>query len=384
MSEGQIFCVFKRKRVYYAQFKLASGRWSIAKSTGALTRGKAERWAYDYLSQGKVVHREGVTLGAFSDGFFNWEGTWATDKRARGLRISRRQCQNMTYLLQNFLLPRLASQKLSHIDKAVIRDLRNRLYNEGYAGSTINKVLAALKTILEAAEDASLIQFVPKVERAAVKPTHKGILTIDEVKQLFSMEWRSTATHCHPERPQYTGYVGNLTACATGLRLGELQALVLSDVHLSDGYLFVRRSWCKSFGLNDTTKTGRARTIFIPDIVQGALRRLIEINPDGDNPESFVFFSEKTPGKPAEPAVFYKALFAALARIGITDEIRRARNITFHSWRHFFNSLLVNARVPLQKIQSMTGHLTAEMTQLYYHPDDMEDVKAVQKSIFVN
>ncbi len=63
---------------------------------------------------------------------------------------------------------------------------------------------------------------------------------------------------------------------------------------------------------------------------------------------------------------------------------RKHRNITFHSHRHFFNSLLVESRVPLQKIQRLTGHLSTEMTQRYYHSDDLTDIADIQRKIFTD
>jgi len=71
-----------------------------------------------------------------------------------------------------------------------------------------------------------------------------------------------------------------------------------------------------------------------------------------------------------------------MVSIGITEETRRKRNITFHSHRHFLNSLLINGNIPHQKIQSITGYLTVEITQHYYHLDDMQDVQKVQESLF--
>jgi integrase len=239
-----------------------------------------------------------------------------------------------------------------------------------------------LKAILRAAKKQKFIQFVPDVEPTANKPKEKGILTIEEVDRLFSIEWKTEAVHCHPARENFMGYAGNVLAAATGLRMGELQALTLADVHLDVSYLYIWRSWDKMYGLNETTKTGRARNIFISDTVKSVLLQLIRLNPDPGNLESFLFFSEKTPGKPAEPAIFTRSLYMAMRLIGITEEQRRARNITFHSWRHFLNSLLINANVPLPKIQSMTGHGTIKMSQHYYHLDDMADVRAIQESIF--
>jgi len=80
--------------------------------------------------------------------------------------------------------------------------------------------------------------------------------------------------------------------------------------------------------------------------------------------------------------VFVRALFTALEIIGIDKAERKRRNITFHSWRHFLNSLLINSKIPIQKIQSITGHMTAQMTSHYYHIDDMMDVRNVQNSLF--
>ncbi|HNW29166.1 MAG TPA: tyrosine-type recombinase/integrase [Spirochaetota bacterium] len=271
------------------------------KRTGETSRGKAERWAIDYLTAGQIVKKENVTLQEYSKDFFSWEGSWATDKRVRGLRISRRQCHNLTYQLESHIVPHMGAMKLTSITRATIKDYRNNLHNKGYAGNTINKALSALRAILEAAEEEALIQFVPKIDRAAIDPKHKGILTIEEVRKLFSIDWKTEPTHCHPEKFQFMGYAGNILASSTGLRMGKMLALVISDMHLENGYIHVRRSWDKLFGLNQTTKTGRARNIFIPDTVRHVLYRFIETSPYPNNPESFIFYSLKTPEKPACP-----------------------------------------------------------------------------------
>jgi integrase len=384
---GKPYSIFKRNRVYYCRFKLPDGNWSTARSTGETSKGRAERWAIDYLQAGKgqIAVNISTTLETLSKDFFSWSGQWATDKRVRGLRLSPHHCHQLNNLIKGHILPFMGNKRLSNIDRAVIRDFRNSLFKKGYSGNTINKILSALKMLLEAAEDQALIQYVPKIERAALNPKHKGILTIEEVKKLFSIQWMSEAAHCHPSKNQFIGYAGNLLACSTGLRMGEIQGLVLSDIHLDDGYIYVRRSWDKLFGLNETTKTGRARNIFIPDTVKAVLSQLIKLNPEPGNPESFVFFAELKPGKPVESRVFTRSLYAALRAIGISEQERRERNITFHSWRHWFNSLLINAKVPLQKIQSLTGHLTVEMTQHYYHLDELSDVvQVVEDTLFTN
>jgi len=69
--------------------------------------------------------------------------------------------------------------------------------------------------------------------------------------------------------------------------------------------------------------------------------------------------------------------------IGISETERKRRHITFHSWRAAFNSWLINARMPLAKVMSLTGHISPKMAQeTYFRLDDLEDVKLIQESIF--
>lgn len=374
MAIGKPFTLYRRNQIYYVRFKLPDGRWSIAKSTGQTAKGRAEAWCIDYLRAGNIIQKENILFRNFTDGFFNWDGSWATDKRARGLRISPNHCLQRRDLLKNHLIPFLGDMKLTQINRDTIKSLRNHLYDQGYAGNTINQVLSALRSILEVAEEKSLIQSLPKIQRAAINIKVKGILTIEEVRHLFSIDWWD-----------YRGRVGNILAACTGLRLGELQALTIKDINLVDKFIYVRRSYCKrSRSLNETTKTGRVRSIIIPRTVITDITKLIEINPWPIKDTTFLFFSMKSPDKPMEQIPFLRSLYQAMKDIGIDEESRRRRNITFHSWRHWFNSLLVNAKIPLQKVQSLTGHTTIEMSQHYYHLDDMEDVQQIQESIFPN
>jgi len=343
------------------------GSWTNAKSTGETAKSRAEAWAINYLQagNGQIVQKENVIFENFSKGFFDWNNTWATDKRVRGLRISPRHCLERTDILKNHLIPAIGKLKLTAIDRAVIKELRNDMFKREYSGSTINKCLSTLKAILESAEEKSLIQYIPRIDRAAENPTQKGILTIEEVKQLFSIAW-----------PDLRGYVGSLLAASTGLRLGELMALTLDDLHLDENYINVRRSWDKRFRtFTITTKTGRARNIFIPENVKNEIVKLIELNPYNKTPETFLFYADKSEHKPAEVEIFIKSLYNSLVKIGIDEQNRKDRNLTFHSWRHFLNSLLINSKIPLHKIQGLIGHSSqSDMSAHYYRLDDMRDV----------
>lgn len=372
-NSGKPYTLYRRDRVYYCRFKLQDGSWSPAKSTGETSKGRAEKWAVDYLHHGQVIMKENVTFGKFAENFFAWEGQWATLKRARGLRLSERWCHELNGILNRMILPAIGKRKIKDIDEQLIEQLTIDFYKQGLAGSYVNKMLIAIKAILTAAQKQKLIKYVPPIEKVENKSKEKGILTLDEVRRVFTVEWKD-----------YRGYAGSILAASTGLRLGELQALTLADIHLDESYIHVWRSWDNKYKrFNATTKTGKKRNIFIPENVKKEIMHLIKFNPYRDNPgDVFLFFSNTREDRPARDKLFSDTLYDALQKIGITEEIREGRNITFHSWRHFINSYLINAKVPLQKIQSITGHLTPEMTQHYYHIDEMADVRSIQESIF--
>ena len=56
---------------------------------------------------------------------------------------------------------------------------------------------------------------------------------------------------------------------------------------------------------------------------------------------------------------------------------RRTPSATFHSLRHTFVSIAVNAGVPLATVQSIVGHTSTAMTRHYYHPSEIALRQAV-------
>ena len=76
------------------------------------------------------------------------------------------------------------------------------------------------------------------------------------------------------------------------------------------------------------------------------IEKLMFNNPYKHTPDTFLFYAEKSEHKPAEPEIFTRSFKRALKQIGIDETERTERNITFHSWRHFLNSLLINAKIP--------------------------------------
>lgn len=394
------FTLFTRKRknlppLFYAYIKQADGSRGKPVNTGHTLKEAAVKWCEEEISRREtdriraeleteraalaaerkalVIQKESEfnpTFREFSEGFYSWEGHWSTNKRSTGKRISERQCREKTAILNKTVLPVLGDVHLKDITRDHIDGFRNDLFRRGYAGNTINAALSVIRPILERAEDLKIITSMPRVERAALNCKRKDIFTMEELHALFAVQWGD-----------FRAYVANMAAASSGCRRGELLALQIQDVQ--GDFLHISKSWDESSrSMSYGTKSGRARYVIIPKKVQHEIARLIEINPFG-RPDSFVFFST-LPDKPIESKIVTRELYRAMRKIGIPEGERVRRNLTFHSWRHLFNSILVNARIPAEKIRTITGHLTPEMTAHYFKlsVDGYGDIRKVQDGLF--
>ena len=379
MRKSQVpFKFYKRSRksklpVYYARYLQPDGTYTAGRTTGETSRKRAEIVAWEHIQSGKVVSIHRMKLKDFSMNFFDWEGEWAVNKRAGGLRISPEQCQKNHSIIKTHVNRLLGTKLLADFDTPMVRRFRNTLFREGLSGSTINKSLGCLKAILESAEEQHLLRNMPRFQRAALVCKERGILTLDEVNRLFSKPWEDELS-----------YVANLVAASTGFRLSEIRGIRRCNV--SDERITITGSFSsRSRSFKDQTKNGqKTRSVPIPPSVQVALLKIMNTSPWKEDPESYVFYTEFTSKQPMEHNRITRAFFKALAAMdpSVTDAERKRRNISFHSHRHFFNSLLVESRIPLQKIQQLTGHLNKEMTQRYFHIHDLSDVADVQIKVF--
>lgn len=120
----------------------------------------------------------------------------------------------------------------------------------------------------------------------------------------------------------------------------------------------------------------------MPKRTSAQLAALIESSPYQE-PADLVFYGRDR-HTPLALRIILNGLYGALERIGITAEEREERRITFHSYRHFLNTLLRTARVPDPLVQRVTGHRKREMTEHYSHfaLEDFGEVVKVQEKVF--
>ena len=141
-----------------------------------------------------------------------------------------------------------------------------------------------------------------------------------------------------------------------------------------DDYIYITGQYT-NYGYVANTKTKHNRNIPISPLMRQELEELIKLNGDG-----FVF-SDDGGKTPVTTNRINRQFDRALERIGISHEEKMKRNLSFHAWRHFFNTLLRMSNVADSKVQSVTGHRSMRMTEHYTHFDtrkftEIRDVQA--------
>ena len=371
----------KYKQIYYCQFYDEDGNRLTAQSTGQTSKSAAEVWAQEQIKKGVISPQKDITFGKYAEPWWVYDKCpYIQGKLARGFVLSRVHANDMRSILTRHILPYFANKKLQKINAKIIEkwmlELREKKGKTGnkLSHTTINRCLTCLKVMMK---EAVRLEYLHKNPAAAVLPLkenqrRKSILTLDEVKQLFSegaLEdvWEGDLFH----------FTLNLLSASTGMRLGEIQGLMSQYVY--ESYVDVQYSWGK-YGLQKP-KRDSMRKVPIPRKTSEALHELISMSPYPE-PESFVFFGSSAV-RPIENKDIYDKLYSAFENIGISPQEREGRNITFHSWRHLYNSLM-RGRVPDSKLQRMTGHQTKEMVEHYTHfkLSDYQEILEVQEEYF--
>lgn len=387
MAQKQFYLVRRRERVtkdsrgvlkptYYCRFRSTDGRLLPWRSTGLTVRSAAETWAIHEIKADREAARRATIFGGYARDWWTASHGYVQGRLAHGHKLTATYLVVMRGHLRNHVLPYFAERRLDAISPGQIEEWLLALRKEKLSPATINHALRCLKVMLKEATRQGIIGRDPSafITGLAEREAERGILSGVEMRRLFDERrlakvWGEDHTH----------FTLNLLAASTGMRMGELQALPVGAVH--ENYISIMQSWERREGLKQGTKTGSGRIVPLPTFTAQQLKELIASSPYQE-PDDLVFYG-KDRKTPVSPRAILDGFYGALGQIGITDEERQERRITFHSHRHFLNTALRAARVPDPLVQRVTGHATQEMTEHYSHfvLEDFRDVMKVQERL---
>jgi len=219
------------------------------------------------------------------------------------------------------------------------------LRKAGLSANSVNRALAAIRGLFRYLLREKRIERNPAadIELARVWMRIPDALSRDEVARLLSQPGTG-----HPRAVRDTALLELIYA--TGLRVSELLALTVDDVHWQEGYLV-------AFG-----KGRKERVALFGRTANDALRRYLdEARPqllkDG---ESRLLFLNRS-GKGLTRQAFWKMVKRYATQAGLRKEVHP------HTFRHSFATHLLEGGADLRSVQIMLGHADISTTQIYTH-----------------
>lgn len=358
---------------YYYRPYDEDGNLTTPKSTGQKTKTAARRFCEELIKIGGLHTYRDISFNEFAKNWWIYDKCdYVQSKLKRGYTFSRMYVDIQRMNLDKHILPYFGKKKLNRITSKDIETWLFSFVDKGLSNSTANHNFATLRIMFN---EAFRLDYIKRNPIKSVRPLkenvkRKGLLSDSEFKSLFD------GNRINEIWGKELYFTANLLSAMTGMRLGEIQGLQSEDV--KKNYINVCHSLDRKYGLKGT-KTKVNRKVPVTD------RLLILLESFKDQNKQGYLFSNDNGLSPLYHKTITKALYKALETIGIDKEIRKKRNITFHSWRHFFITKLREAKIHDNIIRLVSGHRTKEMTERYTNTDSLtfDSVRKVQEKNFL-
>lgn len=251
-------------------------------------------------------------------------------------------------IFQGSILPYFKDMKMSKITPIIIRDFQNRLITginprngKPYKAHYVQKINAQLSALMNHAVNFYELSENPCKKAGSLKLRYEkkiNFWTLEEFnKYIKVIEHKSIS------------YVGFNVLFWTGIRIGELLALILEDVDLKKSTLKIDKSYARINGrdlIKSTKNESSERTIKIPKELVKLLEEYIK----------------KLYGITKEDRLFN------VTREVFKNDLSRycnkaaVKKITPHDLRHSHASLLINEGINPLAISKRLGHAKVDMT----------------------
>jgi len=333
-------------------------------ATGKRKKTEALTFVQERLKTGKLIPPRKVasSVEEYSRDFWDFDGARVQSALLRK-RLTPAYCAAQRNILKNHWYEPFGKMRIDQLSVKNIESLISQK-SQKLSSKMVNHITLAMRAVFDEAVRLGDLEESPfdSVQLVQVRQVDRGVLTPEEgVKVLAKPEYFRS--------PLF--WALNLVSATTGTRAGELRGLKVKHI-LSDRIEIAGVIRAK-VGFVEDTKTGRFRWIPIPEKTSKVLAELCK----GKKLEDLVF-EGVTVQQTSE------SISEALESAGImTNEERIARSIDFHSWRHWFNSM-IRGKASDVALRSAIGHSTEAMTENYFHQleSHLIEVREAQEKAF--
>lgn len=342
-------------------------------STQCTSKTKAEAFMIKAVKDDALGKKtDSITLEEFARPFFI-EGTCPIlkSKNERKVSYSKDFAKWTRGQIDKHLLPHLGKEKLEKLSTFKIQEWLNALpRTDKLSNKSSNSQLSFLRQILGVAVLQEKLKTNPcdNVKLLAKDSKTRPAFTEEEVKTLFSSEWDDIFS-----------YTACMVASVSGLRISEVRAL--KPCNIKDGLLEIKRSYGRSG--EKSTKNGKTRIVPVDKETQ----RLLAFVATGKKDDQYIFSMNGI--KPMENRTIYASLYKEMEKRGIDRNKYQEEDpdeflpLSFHSFRHTLNTLLLDRGIPQSKVMAVIGHLSPNSTRTYTNAEafDLSDISKIQTEL---
>ena len=321
------------------------------KSFYGRTQKEVKEKAAKYLEDLRAAPQIGKEM-CFSD----WADVWYESMKGQ---VAEQTYESYQYTL-NILKEYFREDRLIDIRAIDIENFLKKMTEDGRSHSYITKFRGMLFQIMKKAEANDLIRKNPVAYADKQKNTgeksEKDAFTAEEIRHLMKA------------LPYDRMGMSIRLMLGTGMRTQEIMALEPKHIEEDGSCIHIRQAVTMVKGSPKIgppkTKTSY-RDIPVPSHLREIAKEFRNIS------EQFIWHGEEVPI--CNPSVFRKHFRKALIAAG------KVRLLSPHCCRHTYVSQLQAQGVPLETIQSLTGHADVDMTEHYLHVQKEVKEDAAQK-----
>jgi integrase len=372
-KEGFVYCVR-----YYVNGKVLPTKFSLKTTDYEIAVKRAISWKDSFLANYGVQKRRGNAFYNLLSGYYAENSKYLLESLKTRRQLSTKLIKGYNSFINTYFIPFLKQEGITKVENLKPDKI---LKFGGWLRETKNLTAKTINDRINGAIKQSL-DFLYLKERIQYNPFNEGINTnikaikgevkrrqIYPVNRLFDVlfepclwvlcKTRSEIDKQLESQIKRKKYLLCLIAATTGLRAGEIFMLKKSSIEKIGGIYFLNID--NSRLDNSGVKTKNAyRRVPLHHFVYSAINQYIEkMNITGD----YLFFSGKR--KTQNGTIFIEAYKQCGIHCGYTEEQIKENNVDFHSFRHFYRTILSQGGVSKELVAYFMGHAK--------NMNDMED-----------
>ena len=323
------------------QYRFTDWRGIRKKSTkrGFCTKREAEAWLQKFLlTQQSDIN---MLFGDFIDVYY----------QDMSNRLREHTMQTKRYIIDIKILPYFAQKKINEITPVDVRKWQNELLKQNYKPTYIKTINNQLSAIFNYAEKYYNLPNNPARKAGSIGKSHA------EEMQFWTKEEFTKFDDALINKRQ--SYIAFKVLYWTGMRLGELLALTISDIDFDNNMISITKSYQrigKKDVITDPKTPNSKRKISVPKFLIADLEEYIS--------------SLYKPQKEARVFEITKYFLEHEMQRGIKKS--GVKRIRIHDLRHSHASHLIHMGVPILEVSRRLGHQSPNITLGVYghlYPD---------------